>query len=56
MLIMNINAVEKLHHALLRPGRVDLKVESGCPDGLALQEHFLMFPVQPSAAHVMGAI
>lgn len=54
ILIMTTNAIEKLDHALLRPGRVDLKVEFGRADTLALQEHFLMFFMQPAAAHVMG--
>ncbi|KAL4936302.1 hypothetical protein BDV06DRAFT_233545 [Aspergillus oleicola] len=54
ILIMTTNAIEKLDHALLRPGRVDLKVEFGRADSLALQEHFLMFFMQPAAAHVMG--
>ncbi|KAL2782819.1 hypothetical protein BJX66DRAFT_345493 [Aspergillus keveii] len=53
-LIMTANAVEKLDHALLRPGRVGLKVKSGCADAVALQEHFLVFFMQPVAAHVMG--
>ncbi|PYH99034.1 putative bcs1 AAA-type ATPase [Aspergillus ellipticus CBS 707.79] len=54
ILIMTTNAIEKLDHALLRPGRVDLKVEFGHADALALQEHFLMFFMQPAAAYVMG--
>jgi hypothetical protein len=31
-----------------------LRVKSGCADALVLQEHFLMFFMQPVAAHVMG--
>jgi chaperone BCS1 len=54
ILIMATNAIEKLDHALLRPGCVDLKAESGCADALALQKHFLVFFMQPVAEHVMG--
>jgi chaperone BCS1 len=54
VLIMTTNAIEKRDDALLRPGRVDLKVEFGCADALALQEHFLMFFMKPAAANLMG--
>lgn len=54
ILITTTNAIEKLDHALLRPGRVDLKVEFGYTDSLALQEHFLMFFMQTAAGRVVG--
>lgn len=56
ILIMTTNDIKTLDHALLRPGRVDLKVEFCCADTLALQEHFLMFFMQPTVAHVMGVL
>ncbi|KAL5365876.1 hypothetical protein BJX96DRAFT_182020 [Aspergillus floccosus] len=54
ILIMTTNAIEDLDDALLRPGRVDFKVEFGYADSLALKEHFLLFFMQPAEGPFMG--
>ncbi|KAB8069852.1 P-loop containing nucleoside triphosphate hydrolase protein [Aspergillus leporis] len=43
ILIMTTNHIEQLDRALLRPGRVDMKVAFTRADQLAVKEHFLSF-------------
>ncbi|THC88473.1 hypothetical protein EYZ11_012075 [Aspergillus tanneri] len=54
ILIMTTNHIERLDEALLRPGRVDMKVPFNHADRLAIQEHFLAFYLKPTDTLVMG--
>ncbi|KAF7623896.1 putative bcs1 AAA-type ATPase [Aspergillus flavus] len=54
ILIMTTNAIEDLDDALLRPGRIDLKIEFGYADSLALEQWFLLIFMKPAEGPVMG--
>ncbi|KAI9034836.1 BCS1 and AAA domain-containing protein [Aspergillus affinis] len=54
ILIMTTNHIEKLDDALLRPGRVDMKVPFHHVDSSAIQQLFLTFFLKPTDALVMG--
>ena len=53
ILIMTTNHIEKLDDALLRPGRVDMRVPFHHVDSSAIQQLFLSFFLKPTDALVM---
>jgi chaperone BCS1 len=54
ILFMTTNHIEDLDHALVRPGRVDMKVFLGHADQSAVQEQFLTVYLKPVDELVIG--
>jgi chaperone BCS1 len=54
ILVMTTNHLEDLDHALVRPGRVDMKVFLGHADQSAVQEQFLAVYLKPVDDFVIG--
>jgi chaperone BCS1 len=52
--IMTTNHIEELDHALLCPGRVDMKVFLGPADQSGIQEHFLSIYLKPIDSLFIG--